>query len=461
MKKTNVIVSAFGQIPKAYIKKLNILLAGLSAFVLGSIIFYNPTPLYDIITEKSVEGFGLTWPAIRFFIEPFYAFSYYMQTLERTFYGYAIVSWLAWLLIFSFGSSMLKKEPLKKAFVKALVFFLCFITLAVGILLLRIPGARLWAPEGKSIICIHSHTASSHDGIITPRTALRYFRAHGYDSFFITEHNHTEGFLRFPESARFDRVFPGMQMSARDGVSVLILSGTEFNGDKFRHMYLREIVARAHEYGMLAIMPHYWKWGHFSLEQLKDLGIDGFEVYNNGYRNISQERRRNLIEFCKNNDLMMFAVTDYHGWGFVTDAWTVVEGQTRGGKLFDVLKSRPQTWLVTNRGEQSASLIRFVFEPLAFLYYYLKEAPPKHVISFVLGIALLYLLSLFGFARKFVYVLPLVFSVGFAGLSIKYYFLWTGFRQTNCVILDTVVPVLFGLSLFWFLAWYFAYRKKI
>jgi hypothetical protein len=53
---------------------------------------------------------------------------------------------------------------------------------------------------------------------------MEFHRQQGYDSFFVAEHNHTNGFMTFPRDERYKKVFPGMQIQTKDGVSVLLLA---------------------------------------------------------------------------------------------------------------------------------------------------------------------------------------------------------------------------------------------
>ena len=65
--------------------------------VVLNIIFYGSN-IIDVATGEKLSNIVLQWPVLRFFTEPFYAFAYYILTMERTGYVFALASWLAWLV---------------------------------------------------------------------------------------------------------------------------------------------------------------------------------------------------------------------------------------------------------------------------------------------------------------------------------------------------------------------------
>jgi hypothetical protein len=317
---------------------------------------------------------------------------------------------------------------------------------------LPIPGARLIAPDGYSLIDIHSHTKASRDALVSAEGSLRYFRAHGYDAFFITEHSNVSGFPRFKEEERFRTVFPGVQIRTSDGVSVLVLAESEFDVSGFRGLHLSELIERTMEEGMLVIIPHWWAKATFTFEELRDMGINGFEVYNLGYRNLGRNKFTELVKFCEDNDLMMFASTDFHGWGYTTDAWTAVKGDARGN-LFNLLNSKPEIKLVTNRREQGSSAIRFIFDPAAWLYYYLKEASALNTIAFLAWVIIIYALASLKSFSKIMRFAPIPISAFFFCAIVYYYDMWLSVRELNNIIPTSVIPGLFVLGLAWYIIW--------
>jgi hypothetical protein len=292
----------------------------------------------------------------------------------------------------------------------------------------------------------------SHDNLSTPSSSLRFHKTQGYDSFFITEHNHTKGFDKFPENVKYKEVFPGVQMQTKDKVSVLLLSGVQFDGDEYKDKTLKEIIEKAHQNDMLVLMPHWWKWHRQSLQELVDSGIDGFEIYNCGYRYLTKKELKEIIKISEENNLLMAGSTDWHGWGYMTDVWTVFDINP-GANLKDILDKKPQTQVLLYRQEQSASVLRFVFEPFMAFYYYIKNADVISVLSLMVWIMLLNVLFI-GNTAKYIkkYTPPVVIAVlvlSAAAIFISY----LPAKGLNQMVPSTVVPALLGCCALWFLVW--------
>ncbi|OEG69376.1 hypothetical protein ATZ36_09935 [Candidatus Endomicrobiellum trichonymphae] len=65
----------------------------------------------------------------------------------------------------------------------------------------------------------------------------------------------------------------------------------------------------------------------------------------------------------------------------MSDVWTVFQGDN-SENIEKQLAKKPQTRVILYRQEQSKSNLRFIFEPFAAFYYYIKNANLKHIISF-------------------------------------------------------------------------------
>ena len=419
---------------------------------LTGLVFYSPVPLYDLITGTAVPGFSIGWPVVRILTEPFYAFSLYLLTLDRNFYQPAIISWFVWLAAGMFIYCRIKKRTVSCCIKSIIYAVMLFATVSVLVVLIPLPGPKLVKPEGYVAADIHSHTFFSHDAIGTPVSNLKFHELQGFDFFFITEHNHTKGFFKFPENSLYKKVFPGMQMRTTNGVSVLLLSGKEFNGDEYRNKTLPEIIEKAHQNNMLVIMPHWWKWHKFSYEELRDFGIDGFEVYNCGYRNFNAKEQQELISFCRDNNLLMFGTTDWHGWGYMTDVWTIFAGDTERN-LKDQLAGKPELKIITFREKQSGSILRFIFEPFAAYYYYVKNAGLTAILSFMIWFCIIFIVFSSRAAKHIKSYLPAGLALFFFIAAIYYSIMAMAVIETNKIIITSVVPVLGGMALLWFILW--------
>ena len=441
-------LSAFSTSAVMFMKRINWILIILCAIAGSSFLFYDPMPFVDLVSGARVYDFYIRWPAVRIFTEPFYAFVFYALTLNRDFYKPALISWVIWVLTAAFLYCRAAKKNLINTVIRLFYSLILLITIFIFAVLLPLPGPKLIKPQGYIAADIHSHTVSSHDNISTSLSNLKFHLTQGYDSFFITEHNHTEGFKKFPRKEQLKTVFPGVQMQTKDGVSVLILSGKEFSASQYKDMHLEDLIEKAHQNDMLVIMPHWWKWRKFGLSELAEMGIDGFEIYNCGYRNLTVNDQKQIIAAASKEKLLMFGSTDWHGWGYMTDVWTVFKGNKKAG-LYDELAKKPRTSVITYRREQTASPVRFIFEPFFAFYYYAKSADIFSVMSFMIWIGIIAVLVTSPMMQKVKVYLPFLFSALFAVLVIYFFLLSASTNGLNKIIMSSIVPAVSALCLLW------------
>ncbi|MDR0820412.1 MAG: hypothetical protein LBN19_02680 [Endomicrobium sp.] len=434
------------------LKSLGLLLICLCLLIGSSIIFYSPVPLYDLITGLHTPDFSLNWPKVRLFIEPFYSFSFYILTLNRDFYRPVVISWVLWVagtvLIYCLADKKKLGQILNNIFYSLMILATAF----VFAVLIPIPGPKLEKPQNCIAVDIHSHTISSHDNVAPAEISLKVHLWQGFDAFFNTEHNQTKGFAMFPKDTLYKTVYPGMQVQTENGVSVILLSSEKFDGRDYKNMMLADVIRKAHENKMLVIMPHWWKWHKHTFAELKDFGIDGFEIYNCGYRNFREDDCRALINFSKENNLLMFGVTDWHGWGYMSNVWTVFQGDNPEN-VEKQLAKKPKTQVILYKQEQSKSNLRFVFEPFAAFYYYIENAGLKYIISFTVWIAVIFVIFRSRFFKYIKKYLPLAMTSIFASGTLYFYVIVKKVADTNEIILNSVIPVLLLFCALWIVLW--------
>jgi hypothetical protein len=419
----------------------------------ASFLFYSPVQPYDLITgAKAANGFFISWPSIRVFTEPIYAFSFYTLTLNRDFYQPAIISWIGWTVLSVFIYCGVRRRTVLQTLSRILYALMILVTIFLFVALVPIPGPKLNKPQGYIAVDLHSHTIFSHDNFSKPSSSLRFHNMHGYDYFFVTEHNHTKGFENFPENAKYKKVFPGMQMQTKDRVSVLLLSGKAFEGQEYADKTLKEIIEKAHQNNILVIMPHWWKWHRLSLHELVELGIDGFEIYNCGYRNISKRDFQDIVKVSKDNNLLIAGSTDWHGWGYMSDVWTVLKAG-HGDSFKDILDKKPETQVIVYREKQLSSTLRFIFEPFMAFYYYVKNADIISIFSLMVWIILINVLFI-GNTAKYIkkYTPPsIIFAMVVSAVFI--YISYIPAHGLNKIIPSTVLPALAVCCVLWFIVW--------
>ncbi|MDR2772696.1 MAG: hypothetical protein LBB93_04435 [Elusimicrobiota bacterium] len=449
---------------KSGAKKFCLLILCCGTIGLSNIFFHSPIELTNLLAAPQTassssapvispaqQGFSIVWPSFRPFIEPLYGFAFYALTLERTFYRPVLISWAVWTLLLVFLFCLLTKKTDIQTLIRLFYGLFLFASLIAFVVLFPLAGPKLVKPVGYISVDFHSHTRFSYDNSSTESSSLRFHEQSGYDDFFITEHQNTNSFSRFEEMGATN-VFCGMQIqSSEGGVSVLLLSPGYFDGQLYQNLPLDEIIKKAHENGMLAVMPHWWKWHRYSFSELHASGIDGFEIYNNGYRNFDEAERQGLIDFSKENNLLMIASTDWHGWGYMTDAWTVLK--TDKFNFDDISKYAASEEILLYRQEQSRSLFRFIFEPFAAYYYYIKNADTTQTVAFMVWFALIFAFMAFKPLRFVWKWLPLALSLAFAAAGVYYAVIFVPVYSVNKILLFNLMPAMFAMSGLWFVIW--------
>ena len=432
-------------------KKIYSLVSIIIVSVILNLFFYTPN-IIDISTGEQLNNIILQWPIFRLFIEPFYAFAYYILTMERSGYVFALVSWLSWLVLITIVLCRYKNFKLKNTIISCCFSFFLFISLCCTVIIVPVIGPKITNINGYKIVDIHSHTISSRDNISSVLSSIKFHKKHGFTDFFITEHDNTNGYNTIPEEIVPDNIFPGIQIRTTEGVSILLLSNTPFEYYDFKGKSIKDMIDLAHSQGMLVVMPHWWKWHRPNLQQLIDWGIDGFEIYNCGYRYISDQTRQELINVCSEYNLPMFGTTDWHGLGYMTNVWTLIEDKDNKN-IFELIKEKPKTKIVVHDVKGCQSKLRYIFEPFYFIYIYVTTTQLKYVMGFymfiLVCIGLLYKIP----AIRIIRVSSLLLA-GFFSVCLFYftYLLEYSFFD-NVMIPETIIPTAASLVLIWFLIW--------
>ncbi len=360
-------------------------------FLLFFLLFPLSIPhLTDIVSGSVVTDYSIKYGMLRHIFEPVFGLSDYFSSFAD--YRGQLLSWILWLWFFVilFNVGKLSRLEIKKFIIVNLKFLTFFLLWVFFVVIFPNPAHKITSKTDFLAVDFHSHTYYSHDAIASPRMSLKYHKRHGFGAFFITEHQNTDSYeklLKVAARHMDHKVFPGIQQQTKDGISVLILGEEKFSAEEFHDKTIKEIVALAHRRKMSVIIPHWWKWGRPSWSDLKNWGIDGFEIYNTGYRNFSDEERKKLTEFCKKNNLIMTASPDWHGWTSSGDVWNVyeksgLENMTAEDLLFDERgKIKQPTRVIVLRKFGEHSKLRTIFEPFVGLYYYFRDMNPLKFLS--------------------------------------------------------------------------------
>lgn len=421
--------------------------------VILNAIFYSSN-IIDISTGEQLKGMVLQWPIFRLFIEPFYAFAYYILTMERSGYVFALASWLVWLVLITILFCRYKKFSVKNTIIASCFSFFFFVSITCSVIILPVIGPKLIVPNGYKAVDCHSHTISSRDNISNMLSSISFHNGQGFTDFFVTEHDNTKGYHTIPGDIGTNHIFPGIQIRSKEGQSVLLLSNNYFKYEDFKGKSIKEMIDLSHSRGMMVVMPHWWKWHKPKLQQLVDWGIDGFEIYNCGYRYISQQTRQEIIDLCNANNLPMFGTTDWHGLGYMSNVWTLIK-EDGNKNVFELMRDKPKTTIVVHDVKGPQFIVRYIFEPFCFLYLYATTTQFKYVLSFYMIIFIIIVL---------LYKVPIMRIVRITSLSLACFYSICVFYfvcmlqysfYLNVMIPETILPTAGSLILIWLVIWGF------
>ena len=434
-------------------KKIYTLVSIIIVSVVLNIFFYTSN-IINISTGEQLNSIILKWPILRLFIEPFYAFAYYILTMERTGYVFALISWLSWLVLITIILCKYNSFKLKNTIISCCFSFFFFVSLCCMVVILPVIGPKITNINGYKSVDIHSHTILSRDNISSVSSSINFHKKHGYTDFFITEHDNTNGYKAIHNNVERKHIFPGIQIRTTDGVSVLLLSDKPFEYEDFKNHSIEELINLAHSKDMLVVMPHWWKWHRPDLQQLIDWGIDGFEIYNCGYRYISDQTRQKLINICNENNLPVFGTTDWHGLGYITNVWTLIEDKDNKN-IFELIKDKPKTKIVVHDVKGNQSVIRYIFEPFYFMYLYVTTTQLKYVVSFYMFILVLIGLLYNIPCMKIIRITSLLFSCFFSVCVFYFIYILEYSFYYNVMIPETIIPTAASLVFIWLVIWGF------
>jgi len=303
-------------------------------------VFHHPIQIIDALTSEPVPGFGINISIWRVIFEPLMGpLLFYLRADQPLLEFIVLLLWIISLsLIVPMARILLKKEERGgNGFIYGLLLWLKRIPLIfsiwLGVLWLMI---FMWFPantivnnqENSILINTHSHSEYSHDGIISQEALQSWHRKNGFDAFFITDHNHHEKTLEAVK-AQETGTLPG---------EPLIIGGEEYSGSN--HMTLlglnhnfstrdlsdQQVIDSTHKDNGIVIVAHWFDGERKSIPYFIDMGVDGFEIANQG-AGLTYDRRifQNIEKACTTNGLLMNGVADYHGYGSPCFVWNALE----------------------------------------------------------------------------------------------------------------------------------------
>jgi hypothetical protein len=292
------------------------------------------------LTSEPVPGFEINISTWRVIFEPFMGPLLFYLRADQPLLEYAVL--LFWIITLSLiiqmarvsqKNHLTKGNSLLGGLLSWLIRTPLIFSIWLGVLWLMI---FMWFPantivnnqENSILINTHSHSEYSHDGIISQEALQQWHGKNGFDAFFITDHNHhkkTLGAVKAQEAG----TLPG---------EPLIICGEEYSGSN--HMTLlglhsnfitkglsdQQVIDSTHADDGIVIVAHWFDGERKSIPYFIDMGVDGFEIANQG-AGLKYDQRifQNIEKACTANGLLMKGAADYHGYGSPCFVWNALE----------------------------------------------------------------------------------------------------------------------------------------
>ncbi len=181
--------------------------------------------------------------------------------------------------------------------------------------------------DDEFLIDFHVHTIYS-DGWLTPEERVIWYIEHGIDAAFFTDHDNLRGYFiakEFVENNNLNlKVLIGEEWTDHEndihmnyfGIAEEIVPLESYTPSGPVAMNASDLISYVKSKGGFITVNHYnydpnnGSFGvPYTLEQLRDWGVDGFEIVNGGsYRNKYEDIR----QFCLNNNLICIGGSDIH-----------------------------------------------------------------------------------------------------------------------------------------------------
>jgi len=355
-------------------------------------------------TYEVAENIKVIKPlAVRFFT-PFTDFPLYFINLSSP--ERQLLYWFIWLSAIWLVLVILKHKKIKE-FIRG-IFIILIVLLLTVIYGIFLPVQRYkLIPKGSDdiLIDLHSHTIYSHDGIATPAYNLQWHKNYGFNCWAVTEHDYT-GPAKILQEAMIRQnnipsvCIPGQEIKFK-GIYLNIL-GIEKTINPKEFNDLSELIKRVHSQGGAVIAPHIWaeKRATQSLEELALAGIDGLEIAGNSSVPLTQEKQKELIEFCKRNGIVMVSGTNWHGWNNLCNVWTSfriegwkeMEPEEIEDAVINGLRNRDIDRFRVITYQYNYAPKNPIFEPLKILYFYITSIDRLQRFFFIFWLTILYII---------------------------------------------------------------------
>lgn len=394
------------------LKKTNKVSAVLiTAIILVSALFHYSIHIENALTLETLSDFGINISIWKIVFEPilgillFFNRSYHTLIELRFLLFWVLIVFIVYSI---FKSIRIKEKQLRKRFIISqlvnipIVIGLWF-TVLVIIIFIPLPNNTIINNSQNTIlVTTHSHTDSSHDGLISEEELWKWHKHNGFDAFFITDHNNHDKTFDFVQAQR-NQKFPG---------EPLVMCGEEFSGSNHLSLLgLKEkfstkgatdstVIGLTHAGNGAVIVNHWFDGEHKSLEYYKNLGVDGYEIENSA-TDLTYERDvyHRIKNFCAYNNLVMNGGLDFHGYGnacslwngFEIPGWHKLDALSKEEAILKIIKTRDQSkLLVLLYKDRPYYTKKYLYlSPLFTFFNYFRTLNFYQVISWIFWILML------------------------------------------------------------------------
>jgi hypothetical protein len=168
----------------------------------------------------------------------------------------------------------------------------------------------------------HCHTTYS-DGVLTPVQRVKWYMQQGIQGAAFSDHHRLQGAILAQEyvaknnldftvikAQEFTDDPEGIHLNIYGETDRVIIPDNYWGGDNSSEtLSCKEAIQWAKSQGLYVTVNHYEQnaTAPFSFEELRDWGVDGFEIVNG-----AREQAADIREFCLNNNLICMGGSDVH-----------------------------------------------------------------------------------------------------------------------------------------------------
>jgi len=373
---------------------------------------FQDTAPFDARTGEHVDGLSLSYPVWGAVVEPFAALGQMLAGAPDM--RKAVLSLFAWSLLLPIvfaiwvdlrGIRRLARPMHYKRAARFSLYFTAVYTLYIAFII-TVPMPT-WTLQDENPVDVradlHTHTFLSHDGLVTPQDNFQHHQDIGDQVVVFSDHG-----LR-PHHYGMNNVISGIELGVAAGDLHIIAIGVDpvmFEPVALYGLPELEVLAKqihdVHNGAVIAMSEHLQPE---DISKLVDLGIDGFEVFNEGYTPPDQALHDALLKAQQKSGVALVADSDWHGWTTLNEQWTVFRPDHAGSPVDTVIQNirdhHGQSIIpVTAHHPRQVSLLHNLFSPLLEAYRYASELDHLRLFSWwVWGACLLFAIRYFEVRR--------------------------------------------------------------